>query len=326
MKTNDLLEIKSLTKTFASRGLMKRKEIVAVDGVSFSLSAEKPIILTLAGESGSGKTTTARLILGFIKPTSGKIMYNGKDIWEMDPTEWKEYRREIQAIFQDPYAAFNPVHKIDRALSLPIRKFNLANSKAEEKELIFKALKDTDLKADEILGKYPHELSGGQRQRVMVSRAFLLKPKVVIADEPVSMIDTSLRANILNLMLELKEKLGISFLYITHDLSTARYISDEILIMYLGSIMEMGPINEVVINPLHPYVQLLIHSIPKPDPDERWEKRIDLSTIELDSLSTTYGKGCKFYPRCPSRMEKCKMKIPELVEESNRRVACFLYD
>ena len=325
MKNENLIEVNHLTKVFASRGVMSKGQIKAVDDVSFSMPREKPTILTLAGESGSGKTTTARLILGFIKPTSGKILYQGRDIWKMTKDEWVRYRKEVQAVFQDPYGAFNPLHKVDRVLTIPIRKFKLANSEEEAADLISEALGVVGLKTDEVLGKYPHQLSGGQRQRIMLARAFLLKPRLIVADEPVSMIDASLRASILNVMLDLKSKFSISFLYITHDLSTARYVSDNIIVMYLGSIMEMGPVDKVLVKPLHPYVKLLIDSVPVPDPERRWKNRIELPRIEITSQSLQ-TRGCKFYPRCSQRMEKCSKERPDLANvEEDRWVACHLY-
>ena len=321
-----LLEVKHLTKVFSIGTFLRKGKLVAVDNVSFSIPADKPMILTLAGESGSGKTTTARLILGFIKPTSGEVLYRGKDIQKMNREEWKRYRKEVQAVFQDPYGAFNPVHKVDHVLRTPIRKFHLASSKEEESELISKALEMVGLRAEEVLGKYPHQLSGGQRQRIMLARAFLLRPKLIVADEPVSMIDASLRAGILNIMLNMRRKGSVSFIYITHDLSTAYYVSDEILIMYLGSVMEAGPVDLVIKEPLHPYVQLLLSSVPIPDPTHRWRGEIKLPAMEL-SRRIELMEGCKFYDRCPRRMPQCAKKRPELIDLGDgHKVACFLYE
>jgi len=325
MSDGRILEVSHLSKVFTLRKLLSTKQIVAVEDVSFSMPSGEPMLLTLAGESGSGKTTTARLILGFIKPTSGEILYEGQNIWRMSDENWMKYRRQVQAIFQDPYGAFNPLHNVDHVLAVPIRKFHLSDSKEETRGLISKALEVVGLRADEILGKYPHQLSGGQRQRIMLARAFLLRPRLIVCDEPVSMIDASLRASILNVMLDLKEEWKISFLYITHDLSTARYVSDDIIVMYLGSIVEMGPVDEVVTKPLHPYVQLLIGSVPVPDPRRRWKDNVELPRTELTSQSLQ-ARGCKFYPRCPKRIEKCANERPDLIDIGGKHLAaCHLY-
>lgn len=324
VKSENLLEVENLTKLFPLGSLLSRRYLVAVDEVSFSLSSE-PIILTLAGESGSGKTTTARLILGFISPTSGRILYEGKkDLWSMTKDEWKMYRKEVQAIFQDPYGAYNSFRKVDQVLFTPIKRFQLAQSREEVSDLASNALEAVGLRAEEVLGKYPHQLSGGQRQRIMLARAFLLKPKLIIADEPVSMIDVSLRAGILNLMLDLKKRIGVSFIYITHDLSTAYYISDQIVIMYLGSIVEMGLADKVIKEPLHPYSQLLISSIPIPNPEERWQDRVKFDLLEQTN-QTPQSVGCKFYSRCSMRKQRCEREKPKLTESDGRRIACFMF-
>jgi len=324
LSSGHLLEVNHLTKTFTVGGLFRKRGLIAVDDVSFRISTERPVIFTLAGESGSGKTTTARLILGFLEPTSGEIMYRGKNIWAMSKEEFKSYRKEVQAIFQDPYGVFNPLLKVDGVLKTPIKKFKVANPGKEANDLISQSLEVVGLKPEEVLGKYPHQLSGGERQRIMVARAFLLRPKIIIADEPVSMLDASLRAGVLKLMLSLKENLGISFIYITHDLSTAHYISDKIIIMYLGSIVEMGSADRIVKEPLHPYVQLLTGSIPIPDPKYRWKERLELPKTELSTQLKS--ESCKFYDRCPERMDKCIKERPRLVDVGGDYwVACHLH-
>lgn len=316
-----MIEVRNLTKVFTS-GFLKKTRIVAVDNVSFKLYDKSPTILTLAGESGSGKTTIAKLILGFIKPTKGEVLYKGKNIWKMSNTEWKEYRKNVQAVFQDPYSSFNPLKKVDNVLWTPIKKFKITRSKDEALELINKSLEAVGLRSNEVLGKYPHELSGGQRQRLLLARAFLIKPSLIVADEPVSMIDASLRANILNLMLDLKKKLGVSFIYITHDLSTAHYVSDQIIILYRGSIMEMGAADKVIYSPKHPYTKILIESIPVPDPSRRWRKKIVIPETRLEQIKSS---GCKFYNRCPVKTAKCITPPPLIKIEENHWVACHRY-
>jgi oligopeptide/dipeptide ABC transporter ATP-binding protein len=211
---------------------------------------------------------------------------------------------------------------VDHALKVPIQKYNLTKTDDETRRLISETLEVVGLRPEEILGKYPHQLSGGQRQRIMLARVFLLRPRIVVADEPVSMLDASMRAGILHVMLDLKKKWNVSFLYITHDLSTAHYISDSIAIMYQGSIAEMGPIDDVIENPLHPYSRLLIDSIPIPDPGQRWQEHIELPSRESQTRTL---KGCKFYERCGLRMEVCKAERPMLRQERSRLVACHLY-
>lgn len=275
-----LLEMRQVSKIYGG-GFLQKSSTVALTDFSLTLPIETPKIVTLAGESGSGKTTAARLVLGLIEPTSGEILYKGKELRRMSRREAILFRREVQAIFQDPYEVYNPVYKVDHVFNVLVSRFQLARNRAEARSLIAEAMNVVGLRAEEILGKYPHQLSGGQRQRIMVARAFLLKPRLIVADEPVSMVDASLRAVILDIMLKLKHEFGISFLYITHDLSTAYQFSDDIFIMNKGEVMEKGNAQEVIDQPQHPYTQLLISSIPIPDPDLQWEGRLELPKGEL---------------------------------------------
>ena len=318
-----LLEIRDLTKVYSS-GLIRKTENLALDRFNMSLSAATPKIITIAGESGSGKTTLARLILGFLTPTGGRAIFEGKDIWHMSKEEWMGYRQSVQAIYQDPYAVYNPFYKVDHVLKMVIGTFRLTQSRDEHRKMMEDALEIVGLRPTEVLGKYPHQLSGGQRQRVMVARAFMLKPRLIVADEPVSMIDASLRGMILDIMLRMKQEQGISFLYITHDLSTAYQISDEIFILYRGSVAESGDIDKVINNPQHPYTQTLLASIPVPDPDVKWAGDLVLLTTQ-ELLATTEG-ACKFYDRCLHRSDElCLHGEPELVEfQDNHYVACHL--
>ncbi len=318
-----LLEVKNLTKIYSS-GLIRKRENLALDRFSMALTGERPTITTIAGESGSGKTTLARLLLGFLTPTDGQALFQGQDIWHMDKDQWLDYRKNVQAIYQDPYEVYNPFYKVDHVLNMVIGTFRLTEKREERRQMMEEALEVVGLRPSEVLGKYPHQLSGGQRQRVMVARAFMLHPQLIVADEPVSMIDVSLRGMVLNIMLRLKEELGISFLYITHDLSTAYQISDDIYILYRGAIAERGDIEKIINNPQHPYTQTLLASIPVPDPDVKWGGDLVLPTTQ-ELVSTTKG-ACKFYDRCKFCSDDvCLKSEPGLVEfEPDHFVACHL--
>jgi peptide/nickel transport system ATP-binding protein len=317
-----LVEVKNLSKIYGA-GLIRKEQTIALQDFSLSVLSQPPRITTIAGESGSGKTTLANLILGFLAPSSGEILYNGNNVWEGSKQAWFDYRKEVQGIFQDPYSTYNPFYRVDYVFDMVIDKFKLASSKAEGRRIVQDALEIVGLRSNEILGKYPHQLSGGQRQRIMVARAFLLKPRLIVADEPVSMIDASLQVRILEILLRLKEEFGISFLYITHDLSTAFQISDDIFILYLGSVMEKGDINGVMLDPQHPYTQLLLRSIPVPDPDEGWEGRLD-QFVEQEMVGGTVS-GCKYAQRCPYVMDICQQAPPPMYEiGENHWAACYL--
>jgi oligopeptide/dipeptide ABC transporter ATP-binding protein len=323
MSTASLLEVKSLTKVYSS-GLLRKTANLALDKFSMNLSADQPKITAIAGESGSGKTTLARLILGFLTPTRGQILFRGRDIQQMSKEKWLDYRKNVQAIYQDPYEVYNPFYHVDHVLNMVLGTFHLAQDRSSRREMMEHALEIVGLRPGEVLGKYPHQLSGGQRQRVMVARAFMLNPHLIVADEPVSMIDASLRGMVLDIMLRMKEELGISFLYITHDLSTAYQISDEIYILYRGSIAERGDIDKVIGNPQHPYTQTLLASIPVPDPDVKWAEHLELPTTQ-ELVAVTKG-ACKFYDRCAyASDESCAKGEPELLEfDDNHFVACHL--
>ena len=323
----DLLVVEDLQQIFGGR-----TRTTAVDGVSFRIPAE-PTIVSLVGESGSGKSTIARIILGLLQPTAGRVFYEGTDIFTRDRKWVRNFRSEVQAVFQDPYSVYNPVYKAERVLKLVIRKFGLAKSKAEAQALMEEALRAVDLRPEEVLGRHPHQLSGGQRQRLMLARVYLMRPRLIIADEPVSMIDAGMRASFLNILLDFRDTHGISTLFITHDLSTAMYLGGEIIVLYQGRIMERGQTRGVMNDPRHPYAQLLISSIPTPDPRKRWEE--DLSTgplAEVGSGSSSGRDRCLFAERCPAVMDRCWQTRPHLqaldvddVSETHRHVACYLY-
>ncbi len=318
----DLLEFKNVTKIFSS-GLLTKTSTTALDNMSFTLTEEDPGIITVAGESGSGKTTLAMLLLGFIKPTSGQILYKGKDVHDLKGDERLTYRREVQAVFQDPFAVFNPFYTVDHLLSVPIKKFKLANSKKEAVDRMVEALTAVGLHPQDILGRFPHQLSGGQRQRINVARGLIVQPKILVADEPVSMVDASLRANILETLQTLQTDHGVSIIYITHDLTTAFHIANSIVVLYRGTIMEGGDVDKVIKTPQHPYTQLLIDSIPWPDLSRRWgQTEIQAREADLSAI----GTGCKFYGRCPFKMEKCKNPPPLFQIGEHHAASCYLFD
>lgn len=321
-----LLEALNVTKVFGE-SLFGGRRTIAVEGVSLMINEKRPTITAIAGESGSGKTTLARLLLGMTQPTEGAIRYRGHDLVKMGAGDRKGFRREVQAIFQDPFEVYNPFYRVDQVLTTPIRKFKLASSRTGAQELIEQSLELAGLRPEDTLGRYPHQLSGGQRQRIMVARALLLNPKIILADEPVSMVDASLRATILESLMKLKRELGISLLYITHDLTTAYQISDNIYILYRGSVAEVGSVEQVIKDPQHPYTRLLVSSIPLPDPDHHWGGEGEL---ERKAAATKSGgkalTGCKFANRCPFVMSECHAKQPPLYRtHEDRAVACYLY-
>jgi peptide/nickel transport system ATP-binding protein len=301
-------------------GLTPQHYLKAVDDVSFKIGLGK--VFVLAGESGSGKTTIARLILRATDVDSGSILFEGEDITRYRGSELRKFRLNVQMVHQDPYASLNPRMKIMDIVMEPLTIHDKQSSKEERKQKALRALEDVRLQpAADIAQKFPYMLSGGQRQRVALARALVLKPKLIVADEPVSMLDVSVRAEMLELMNSLRDKFRISYLYITHDLSTSRYIGDTIAIMYAGKIVELGPIDQVLSNPLHPYTQALIDSISEPDANNlKMMKRIHIKQGQVRA-----DIGCRFYHRCPYSMEICK-NDPRLIEqEVQHYVSCFLY-
>ncbi len=316
-----ILELRSVSKIYRS-GFLGRNVTVALDDISLRLEEDRPAIMAIVGESGSGKTTLASLLLGFTTPTSGMVLYRGKEMHRLSGDEQRRFRREVQAIFQDPFAAYNPFYPIDHVLTVPIARFGLARSKREARRLMEEALTGVGLRPEETLGRFPHQLSGGQRQRIIVARAMLLKPKVIIADEPVSMVDASLRATILEAIYTLHRDYGVSVLYITHDLTTAYHIARQIIVLYRGSVMEAGDVETLVQNPLHPYTRLLIDSVPWPDPDRRWGQ-VEREVRNGDA-AITMPQGCKFAGRCPFVMPRCRAASPPLFQLSSARSAAAL--
>jgi oligopeptide/dipeptide ABC transporter ATP-binding protein len=318
----ELLEFRKVSKVY-TRGVLSKTSTTALNDVSLKIDESEPTIMTVAGESGSGKTTLAMLLLGFISPTSGQILYKGKDINRLQGDERMSFRREVQAVFQDPFAVFNPFYTVDHLLTVPIQRFKLAKTKREAYDKMEEALTAVGLRPEDILGRFPHQLSGGQRQRINVARALLLRPRLLVADEPVSMVDASLRANILETLRTLQKNYGVSIIYITHDLTTAYHIAKSIVVLYRGSVMEAGDVDTVIKQPQHPYTQLLIDSIPWPDLSRRWGET-EIKAREGDGQ--TLDTGCKFYPRCPFAMEKCTVTPPLFQLSDHQAASCYLQD
>jgi len=323
-----IIEAKNLKKWFPLRTgflstLLKSELYVkAVDDISFDI--RKGEIFGLAGESGSGKTTTGKLLIRLIDPTAGEIIFKGEDIAKYPENKLKSYRKKVQIVFQDPYESLNPRFLVEDILSEPLLIHGMHDQK-EISEKIYNVLEAVKLiPPEEFLSRYPHELSGGQRQRVATARALMLDPEFIVADEPVSMLDVSIRAEVLNVILDLRNKFNVAFLLITHDLALARHICDRIAVMYLGKIVEMASVEDLVFKPLHPYTKALIEAVPIPDPTV---KRIE-SVIKGEIPSPVNPPaGCHFHTRCPSYIgDICRTKEPELVElEKDHYIACHLY-
>ena len=323
MANNTLLHAESLTKVYMMGQLFSKARIVAVNSADFLLTADKPEIFTLAGESGSGKTTVAKMILGFVPPSSGRILYKDADITHIRSRREKmQFMREIQPVFQNPFETFNPLKKVETYLYETAVNFGIAESRDTAGAEVEVALKRVGLSIDAVRGKYPNEFSGGQLQRVSVARSLITNPSILVADEPVSMVDASLRMSIVNLFKSLRDEHGVSVVYITHDLATAYYVSDRIAIMLRGHIVELGTVEQVLDRPKHPYTQILIESVPEPDPELKWEKNIALTDLER----VEYGlAGCKFAGRCPKVMDICRHADPSYAHEDGRQVKCHLY-
>lgn len=317
-----LLEARGVTKVFGG-GLFDRSKTIALEDFSMAIAGDTPSITAVVGESGSGKTTLARILLGAIDPSEGGVLYKGKELKKLSKSDSRDFLHDVQVIFQDPFEVYNPFYQVDHVLTTPFEYMDLAASREEMWDIIEEALETVGLRPDETLGRYPHQLSGGQRQRVMVARALIIRPRLILADEPVSMIDASLRATVLGSLERLKNEFGISILYITHDLTTAYQIGDNIIVLYRGSVTEAGSVDQVVQDPEHPYTRLLVGSIPVPNPDHPWAAEADPTFPDAQ----TGVEACKFADRCPSAMAKCLQQTPPLYRtHPHRATACFLYE
>lgn len=318
-----LLHVEGLCKEFpVDSGVVLgkvAKKVSAVEDVSFDIYPGET--LGLVGESGCGKSTTGRSIMRLTKPTAGKVIFNGKDVAKMKHKELKEMRREVQYVFQDPYASLNPRMTIGEIIEEPLVIHNVMPNPKERQNFVQQLLEEVGLDPHYI-NRYPHEFSGGQRQRVGIARAFALRPKLIICDEPVSALDVSIQAQVLNLLNDLQQEYGTAYLFIAHDLSVVQHISDRVAVMYLGNLMEIADWDELYENPWHPYTQSLLSAVPVPDPDvQRTRKRIILAGDPPSPIDPP--EGCRFHTRCPIAQEICSQQKPELLEvEKGHYCAC----
>jgi len=323
---NKLLDVRHVTRSFHIGGLIGGTKLLAVNNISFSLENGKPEIFTIAGESGSGKTTLSRMLLRDLEPSEGKIFFEGRNIADIKKrSEFSGFMKKVQPVFQNPFETFNPLRRVEEYLYDTAINFGIAKDRKSAEETVDHALRLVGLTLEEVSRRYAHELSGGQIQRVSVARSLISNPSLILADEPVSMVDASLRMTIVNLFMKLRDEEKVSVIYITHDLATAYYISDRIAIMLRGYVVETGPVEAVLGNPLHPYTKLLKESVPAPQPVDKaaWAQRIGLSTTEAKEYNR---QGCKFAGRCPNVIDKCKAADPPDVEAEGRTVKCYLYN
>ena len=269
-----LLRADAVTKVYGGGLRDAGASVTALQDFSLEVRADEPRIVALAGQSGSGKTTAAQIVLGFVEPTRGTIAYRGTALRRLGRGERRRFRQDVQAVLQDPFAAFNPFYRVKHVFDVVVRNFDVGDTPAEAARRVAEAIEFVGLSPDRVLGAFPHQLSGGERQRVMIARAMLLRPRVIVADEPVSMVDASIRSAILDVIVNLRQEAGISFLYVTHDLSTAYHIADELLVLYEGETVERGAARDVIDSPQHEYTRRLIDSVPVPDPDVRWTGQV----------------------------------------------------
>lgn len=319
-----VLKVENLKVHFPVKGgLFTKKQVVkAVDGVSFEIYPRETF--GLVGESGCGKSTTGRAIVKLYEPTSGTMYYHGEDVTKIKGSHLAEFRRNVQMIFQDPYASLNPRMTVGEIIREPMDIHHIFNTKEEREQRVRELLDIVGLKPDHIR-RYPHEFSGGQRQRIGIARTLALNPQFIVCDEPISALDVSIQAQVINLLEHIQKEMGISYLFIAHDLSMVKHISDRIGVMYLGNLVEIGDSDDVYHRPLHPYTQALLSAVPIPDPRVAREKKRIVLEGELPSPLDT-PSGCVFRTRCPNATERCAREKPGMVNVGKRTVACFLYE
>lgn len=312
-----LLEANNLVKEFPVTSGSKKGAVHAVSDVSLKIYQGET--LALVGESGCGKSTLGRLLLRLIELTSGQVIFDGTDIGTLKGKELREFRKQMQIIFQDPYASLNPRMNVEKIISEPLITHKVYGSKEETRKRVLELMQEVGIPV-EFIHRYPHQFSGGQRQRIGIARALALQPKLIVCDEPVSALDVSIQSQVLNLLDDLQEQYGLTYLFISHDLSVVRHISDRVCVMFLGCICEIGSTEEIYEKPMHPYTRFLLDSVPQPDPTMRDDDK-ELLTGEIPS-PVNPPSGCRFRTRCPYATEKCAQQVPELREIGGRQVAC----
>ncbi len=314
-----LLEIKNVSKIFRIGGMLLGKKLVAIDNVSLDIDAGKPVILSIVGESGCGKSTLCKMILRLYKPEMGDILLSGNSYANKKGYNPLQFRLDVQPIFQNPYESFSARKTVDTYLFNTALRLGICQTHSEAEKLVDETLRNVGMSLAVVKGKYPTQFSGGELQRVSIARALIARPKLIIADEPVAAIDASMKMNIVNLFKELKDKYKVSFIYITHDLSTAYYVSDYIATLYRGCLIEYGPAKDIMDEPAHPYTELLMNAVPRVG--DKWDKELVMPDTEDKEYAISY---CKFAPRCPYATDECRQKRPEMVAlNGSRKVLCF---
>ena len=312
-----LLEAKNLVKEFPVTNGSKKGVVHAVSDVS--LTVYQGETLALVGESGCGKSTLGRLLLRLIELTSGQVIFDGTDIQSLKGKELRSFRKQMQIIFQDPYASLNPRMDVEKIISEPLVTHKVYETKQETRQRVLELMGEVGIPV-EFLHRYPHQFSGGQRQRIGIARALALNPRMIVCDEPVSALDVSIQSQVINLLADLQAEYDLTYLFISHDLSVVRHISDRVCVMFLGQICEIGDTAEIYDSPMHPYTRFLLDSVPKPDPEQR-DDDLELLTGEIPS-PVNPPSGCRFRTRCPYADERCAQEHPEMQTYGSRQVAC----
>ena len=318
-QTQKLLEIQNVSKIFRIGGMLMGKKLTAIDDVSLDIDAGKPVILSIVGESGCGKSTLCKMILRLYKPDMGDIRLLGNSYADKKAYNPKQFKLDVQPIFQNPYESFSARKTVDTYLFNTALRLGICKNHAEAEKVVDETLRSVGMSLAVVKDKYPTQFSGGELQRVSIARALITRPKLIIADEPVAAIDASMKMNIVNLFKDLKDQYNVSFIYITHDLSTAYYVSDYIATLYRGGLIEYGPAKEIMDNPAHPYTELLMNAVPRVG--DKWNQEMVMPDMEDKEYAITY---CKFAPRCPYATDECRKRRPDMIDlGGQRKVLCF---